>query len=619
MSAPVLGRAAGTGPLAADPDLGAGHLEPVAVGRAHRHLVTKALAEFSHERLLTPEPAPGPAPGPADALGRTWWELGTPAGSRYRFAARVLPLEHWDVDPATVSRTVDGLPAPLDVLALVDELQPLLGLPDRLLGTYLEELSATLAGAAWKLHHRRADARALARADLQTVERSMTEGHPAFVANNGRIGFGVSDAAAYAPEAGAPVRLVWVAARREHTHLACGAGVDERSLYASQLGPGQLGRFADRLRGLGLDPADYLYVPVHPWQWEHRVAVTFAADLGRRDLVPVGTGEDRYQAQQSIRTFFDLDRPDRHYVKTALAVQNMGFLRGLSPAYMRATPAINDWVAGVVAGDPELGGSGFAVLRELASVGYTGDAYHRTAGRGTRSPYQRMVAALWRESPVPRLAPDERAMTMAALLHRDAEGRSLVGALVAGSGLPARAWFERYLDAYLRPVVHCLLAHDLAFMPHGENVILVLRGDVPSRALMKDVGEEVAVFGDRPLPGGVERVRVDYDDEVRLLSVFTDVFDGFLRHLVAVLDGDGLLDAGAAWRTVAACLAAHRDLHPALHRRFDLFTPRFRHSCLNRLQLRDTLQMVDLADQASSLQFAGTLANPVAPHRPDGA
>lgn len=46
-----------------------------------------------------------------------------------------------------------------------------------------------------------------------------------------------------------------------------------------------------------------------------------------------------------------------------------------------------------------------------------------------------------------------------------------------------------------------------------------------------------------------------------------------------------------------------------------LFAPTFRHSCLNRLQLRDTRQMVDLTDQAGSLQFAGCLDNPVS----DGA
>jgi hypothetical protein len=44
----------------------------------------------------------------------------------------------------------------------------------------------------------------------------------------------------------------------------------------------------------------------------------------------------------------------------------------------------------------------------------------------------------------------------------------------------------------------------------------------------------------------------------------------------------------------------------------DLRAGSFAHSCLNRLQLRNTLQMVDLGDQASSLLFAGEMDNPVA-------
>ncbi len=59
----------------------------------------------------------------------------------------------------------------------------------------------------------------------------MTEGHPAFVANNGRIGFGLDDYAAFATEAGEPVRLHWLAARRTVTRLTLGRGQTEEGLY----------------------------------------------------------------------------------------------------------------------------------------------------------------------------------------------------------------------------------------------------------------------------------------------------------------------------------------------------------------------------------------------------
>ena len=45
--------------------------------------------------------------------------------------------------------------------------------------------------------------------------------------------------------------------------------------------------------------------------------------------------------------------------------------------------------------------------------------------------------------------------------------------------------------------------------------------------------------------------------------------------------------------------------------RHDLFAETFSLSCLNRLQLRDSRQMVDLQDPAGSLQLIGTLQNPL--------
>ena len=173
-----------------------------------------------------------------------------------------------------------------------------------------------------------------------------------------------------------------------------------------------------------------------------------------------------------------------------------------------------------------------------------------------------------------------------------------------------------YLRAYLRPLVHCLLAHDLAFMPHGENLVMVLRDHVPTRMVMKDIGEEVAVLSDRPLPDEVARIRAVVTPDLAALAIHTDVFDGFLRHLGGILAEAGLLTGDAFWALVRDCIAGHAADHPELApaaATYDLLREEFAHSCLNRLQLRNTLQMVDLADQAESLIFAGSLRNPAAP------
>ena len=590
--------------LSPAPDRSVAHLTPAHWERANRLLVRKALAEFAHERLLTPEP-----------IGADRYVVRGDDGTvEYRFTAQVLTLEHWHIDPDSITRHRDGRELPPDALDLCTELRGALGLSDRVLPLYLEEITSTLAGTAYKLSRPPVPAAELARADFQAIETGMTEGHPCFVANNGRLGFGIRDYHRYAPEAGRPVRLLWLAAHRDHATFTCTTDLDYDTHIRQQLGDETLARFAAIITDLGLDPAHYLLIPVHPWQWWNRISVTFAGEVATRRLVCLGEGPDEHLAQQSIRTFFNITAPHRDYVKTALSVLNMGFLRGLSAAYMAATPAINDWLADLLDGDDLIESTGLTILRERAAIGYRHRQFEAATDR--YSPYRKMLAALWRESPVPTLEPGQRLATMASLLHTDAAGRSLAAALIAESGLSAEGWLRRYLDAYLVPLLHTFYAYDLAFMPHGENVILVLDGGRVERVIFKDIAEEIVVMDPAvTLPEQVRRIQADIPEEMRLLSIFTDVFDCFFRHLGALLATAGVLAEETFWRTVATCAADYRDRMPHLadrFQRYDLFADEFALSCLNRLQLRDNQQMVDLADPSAALQLVGTLRNPLA-------
>src|SRR5690606_28727494 len=153
---------------------------------------------------------------------------------------------------------------PLAALDFFTELQKSLGLSDEVLPVYLEEISSTLSGTCYKLTKPPVTAAELARADFQTVESSMTEGHPCFVANNGRLGFGAHEDRASEAAAADSGRRERLAAHRSRAALTAGARSEHESFGRGAPGAGTGERLHGVLRRQGLDPADYLCIPVRP-------------------------------------------------------------------------------------------------------------------------------------------------------------------------------------------------------------------------------------------------------------------------------------------------------------------------------------------------------------------
>ncbi|MFT4200460.1 IucA/IucC family protein [Gordonia sp. (in: high G+C Gram-positive bacteria)] len=576
-----------------------------------RRLVRKILAEFCHEQIVLPRRRDDGTFAARSDDGRT----------EYTFAAQVLALDSWCIDETSIRRSLEGAGCPLDPVALVVDFADTLGLHGDDLSAYLEELINTLALGAGRSAEHRVPVAELARpaadpvAAFQRIEAAMTEGHPCFIANAGRIGFSVDDLPRYAPEFGPRMRLTWLAVWADDVEFAAMSGVDYDSLLESQLGAAERVRFDAILVEQGLDPGDYRYLPAHPWQWTNKAARLFASEVAARRIVELGPSADEFAPQQSIRTLFDVTAPERHYTKVSLSITNMGFTRGMSADYMSTTPLINDWVRGRIGDDEYLRSIGFEVLYETAAIGYRNPALEAATEPG--SEYRKMLAALWRESPVPLLRDDEELATMAALLHVDHAGDPLIGALIDRSGLSPRGWLRRYLDAYLHPIAYLLIAHELKFSPHGENLILVLSGGVPTRVVLKDIGEEVFILGEcDDLPPECARARSREADETRNLGILSDVFDDFFRPLAALLHGHGLVDDRDFWWEVAASVNALQAQHPGLADRFarwNLFAPTFGAIHLNRLQLRNRQRMADHEIPYASMVADGhELANPIA-------
>ena len=597
-------------PIAMTPEASVTHLSAPIWQKVNRLHLRKILAEFAHERIITPE---------LTTQGDDWSQyrlVSSDGNTVYYFRACVLALNHWYIDTNSIAKEQLGRPVALEALAFVSEFKSEMGIAESMLPVYMEEVSSTLGGAAYMHHHGKPSAQSLLNANYQQMEGSMT-GHPRFIANNGRIGFDAEDYRRFAPETAEPFPLVWLAGHKDQAAFSGISTLQYEQVIRQELDEDTREYFKAQLEAKGLSMDDYLLLPVHPWQWFNKLANVFAPDIAVNHLVCLGYGKDNYLPQQSIRTFYNTSHPERFYVKTALSILNMGYVRGLSPFFMKTNPGINEWLHGLTEEEPYLQQKGFCILREVASVSYS----HRyfNAAMQEDSPYKKMLACLWRESPGSKLKEGQKLMTMAALLHTDNEGTALLPQLIQASGLDTATWLKHYLDCYFSPLLHCFYKWDMVFMPHGENLILVMENHIPVRAIMKDIGEEVSLLNpDMQVPEVVRRLMVPVTDEARTLPLFTQVFDSILRFIAAILVEHSGFSENEFWYLVAACIHNYQDAHPeytAAYERFDLFVPQIQPDALNKLQLHNNRQLRNRANPFMDLATVGVLDNPVAAYK----
>jgi siderophore synthetase component len=157
------------------------------------------------------------------------------------------------------------------------------------------------------------------------------------------------DGIAYLPETGASFALHWVALPQDQVlTVSCG------SLSDLLLDRFQQEALAEMARARGADGDAYLWLPVHPWQWE-RLNRTGLSDL--TDCIDLGTGPGSVMPTASLRSLAVIGRPGLH-LKLALSVNALGAVRTLPPRYlhngMLASACLerlkqrDDWLAAIL-------------------------------------------------------------------------------------------------------------------------------------------------------------------------------------------------------------------------------------------------------------------------------
>jgi siderophore synthetase component len=436
------------------------------------------------------------------------------------------------------------------------------------------------------------------------IENALVDGHPYHPCYKSRMGFDITDNDLYGPEFKRDLTPIWIAIDRSLDGLFV-AGADQyRKMLQEELSGETLQHFDSIVQLNGGRAESYLYVPVHPWQWERQALPAVIEELRNKRIVVLGSSEDSYRAQQSIRTLYNASQPRKSCLKLSLHIRNTSSMRGLTPHSVACAARVSAWLHQVVATDDYLmQQSRLVILSEHTGLSYG------------------VIGCIWRESIHLYLEQGEGAVPMNALTSLEADGRPVIDRWIERQGL--EYWLHSLLQVTMLPVIHLLVGHGLALEAHAQNMVLIHQDGVPSRVALKDFHEGVEYFPDYlanpELLPDFASLHPFYDtaipnrgyemDSLQLVRELTTdcLFFMNLGELAMFLADRYKYDEPSFWMLVRHVIEEHFDRFPQLQMRFqqiDLFTPTCRIEQLTRRRLYpDDSLMVH--DSPNPLEVAG--------------
>ncbi|WP_242214264.1 IucA/IucC family siderophore biosynthesis protein [Bacillus cereus group sp. BfR-BA-01383] len=421
------------------------------------------------------------------------------------------------------------------------------------------------------------------RKSYDEFESHLIDGHPYHPSYKARIGFQYRDNFQFGYEFMQPMKLIWIAAHKKYTSVGYENEVIYDKILIEEIGERKLEEFMERIHSAGCNPKQYVFIPVHPWQWENFIIPNYADHIQDKCIIYLGKSEDDYCAQQSMRTLRNVTNLKKPYVKLSLNILNTSTLRTLKPYSVVSAPAISNWLNDVVSHDPYLRDeSRMILLNEFSSVTYD---THKKSVYGS-------LGCIWRESVHKYLDTKEDAVPFNGLYAKGKDGTPIIDAWLTKYGI--ENWLQLLIQKAIIPVLHLVVEHGIALESHGQNMILVHKEGVPVRIALKDFHEGIEFY--RPFLKEIEKCpdftkmhktyvngkMNDFFEMDRIECLQEMVLDALflfnLGELAFVLADEYEWNEDRFWMMVVEEIENHLRKYPHLKDRFEniqLYTPTF--------------------------------------------
>ncbi len=318
------------------------------------------------------------------------------------------------------------------------------------------------------------------------LEQWGTLGHPWHPNYKTKLGLSPTAVVAFSPEFEACVPVVLCALHRQWAHVESLSEPEQYRNWWQGHFPLAAGQLTECLRAGGLDPDDYLPLPVHPWQAAEELPRSFAREMADRLLVVTTIIAFNGQPTMSFRTVVPDAGPCSPMVKLPVALRLTSVQRTLSPRSARMGPRVSGLLLRMLDQEPQIRAV-LNIVPERIGVHY--------APQPPDDERSRHLAVLYRDNPSSVLQPGEMAVPVGSLFALDEHGQPLLRQWVRlAQGDDSRPELLRFYRDYLSITVPGLLGlyllYGVAFEAHQQNSFMVMSPEGQlSRLMVRDFGD----------------------------------------------------------------------------------------------------------------------------------
>lgn len=358
-------------------------------------------------------------------------------------------------------------------------------------------------------------------------------GHPIHVCSKTKIGFTNEDNLAYNPEFAPKVGLKILAVHRRH--IIARGNFNLWQQYISQVLP---------ISTLN----DYVYFPVHPWQYEHLLQSELYADLlNKKELILLNDIQLHVQPTLSLRTAALPEVPTLPlmHIKVPVDIQATSVKRTLSLRDLYNGLIFSDFLKQAETLVPAIINGSGRIVKDHCAAHIKADGHNRP-----------QLSFMLREDPLCYARNEETMVVAAALFHTTtANPIPLLARFIHLSGMPAEQYFMQVFTHLLELPLQLFLQFGIALDMHSQNSLLAFDLNYNPVALVyRDLGSIQVVKGVFPFNDelmhfeDMEATIMNNEDAFAELS--HTLFDHLVQEFVLLADGYFHLDPDALWQQV---------------------------------------------------------------------